>query len=128
MNVPQEVSHMATQPAKRLLLYISSVNHRSLGGNKFWLLIIDEFTHMKWSFFLKAKSDLSSTVLRFLAKPQGHNYTPHIICLDNAGENPAFQKTAESKGLGLIFEFTAPNTPQQNGIVERAFSTLYKRG
>ena len=128
MNVPQAVSHTATKPAERLYLDISSVNHRSLGGNKFWLLIVDDLTRMKWSFFLKAKSDLSSTVLHFLAKLQEHNYPPHIICLDNAGENLAFQKTAESKGLHLIFEFTAPNTPQQNGIVERAFATLYNRG
>ena len=94
MNVPQAVSHTATKPAERLFLDISFVNHRSLGGNKFWLLIVDDLTRMKWSFFLKAKSDLSSTVLRFLAKLQGHNYTPHIICLDNSGKNLAFQKTA----------------------------------
>ena len=81
MNFPQAVSHMATQPAERLFLDISSVNHRSLGGNKFWLLIVDYFTRMKWYLFFKAKSDLSSTVLHFLAKLQRHNYNPHIICL-----------------------------------------------
>ena len=27
----------------------------------------------------------------------------------------------------ISFEFTAPNTPQQNGKVERAFATLYGR-
>ena len=128
MNVPQAVSHTATQPAEPLFLDISFVNHRSIGGNKFWLLIVNDFTHMKWSFFFKAKSDLSTTVLHFLAKLQGHNYTPQIICLDNAEENLAFQKTVESKGLGIIFEFMAPNNPQQNGVVERAFATLYNRG
>ena len=30
--------------------------------------------------------------------------------------------------LGIDFEFTAPNTPQQNGIVEQKFATLYGRG
>ena len=29
--------------------------------------------------------------------------------------------------MNINFEFTAPNTPQQNGIVERAFATLYNR-
>ena len=47
MNVPQAVSHTATQPAELLFLEISSVNHRSLGGSKFWLLIVDDFTRMK---------------------------------------------------------------------------------
>ena len=90
MNVPQAASHTAISPAQSLFLDISSVNHRFLGGNKFWLLIVDDFTHMKWSFFLKAKSDLSDTVLRFLAKLCGHNFTPNFIRLDNAGENLAF--------------------------------------
>jgi len=26
--------------------------------------------------------------------------------------------------LGIIFEYTAPITPQQNGVVERAFGTI----
>jgi len=26
--------------------------------------------------------------------------------------------------LGFIFEYTAPRTPQQNGLVERAFVTM----
>ena len=28
------------------------------------------------------------------------------------------------KGLGIMFEYTAPGTPQQNGRVERKFATL----
>jgi len=28
------------------------------------------------------------------------------------------------KELGIIFEYTAPGTPQQNGVVERAFATM----
>ena len=26
--------------------------------------------------------------------------------------------------MGIIFEYTAPGTPQQNGVVERAFATV----
>ena len=29
--------------------------------------------------------------------------------------------------LGIIFEYTAPGTPQQNGVVERAFVTVMGR-
>jgi transposase InsO family protein len=27
--------------------------------------------------------------------------------------------------INIMFEFTAPGTPQQNGLVERAFATLF---
>jgi gag-polypeptide of LTR copia-type/Zinc knuckle len=40
-------------PVTRLYLDISSVRTESLGNNKFWLLIVDDATDMKWSFFLK---------------------------------------------------------------------------
>ena len=28
------------------------------------------------------------------------------------------------KGLGIVFKYTAPGTPQQNGVVEREFATM----
>ena len=42
----------------------------------------------------------------------------HIRC-DNAGEDLCIEKD-----LGIVFEYTAPGTPQQNGVVERAFATM----
>ena len=47
----------------------------------------------------------------------------HIWC-DNAGEIQALEDACIDKELGIIFEYTAPMTPQQNGIVERAFGTM----
>ncbi len=41
------------------------------------------------------------------------------IRCDNSGEKVAFQAAAKEEGLGLHFEFTARQTPQQNGRVER---------
>jgi transposase InsO family protein len=38
------------------------------------------------------------------------------------------QKEAEKeKDLNIKFEFTAPYTPQQNGEIERKFSTLWRK-
>ena len=55
------------------------------------------------------------------------NYQVKYIRCDNAGENRALEDNMKKEGLGIIFEYTAPNTPQQNGRVERAFATLYGR-
>ena len=46
------------------------------------------------------------------------------ICCDNAGENKGLQQQLMKDGSKIQFEFTAPATPQQNGIVEHAFPTL----
>ena len=47
----------------------------------------------------------------------------YVRC-DNAGENQALEKECVEKELGIVFEYTAPGTPQQNGVVERAFATM----
>jgi hypothetical protein len=50
----------------------------------------------------------------------------HIRC-DNAGENSTLETLLHKEGFGIIFEYSARSTPQQNGKVERAFATLYGR-
>eukprot|EP00980_Cylindrotheca_fusiformis_P026314 scaffold15815_cov96-Cylindrotheca_fusiformis.AAC.1 len=43
------------------------------------------------------------------------------------GENKATQSLFKEKNVHLKFEYTAPNTPQHNGKVERKFATFYGR-
>ena len=50
-----------------------------------------------------------------------------IIRCDNAGDNKVLERESEKNELGIIFEYTAPGTPQQNGVVERAFVTVMGR-
>jgi hypothetical protein len=47
------------------------------------------------------------------------------IRLDNSGENRSFHKKVQKSKYIIIFEFTAPGTPHQNGNVECAIATLY---
>ena len=47
----------------------------------------------------------------------------YIHCV-NAGENKALQSQLKKARSKIQFEFTAPDTPQQNGIGECSFSTL----
>ena len=49
------------------------------------------------------------------------------IRLDNSGENRSLQKECDKANLGIIFEFTAPGTPQQNSVAERRIPMLMGR-
>ena len=49
------------------------------------------------------------------------------ISFDNSGENKSLQKQCDKQNLGVIFEFTAPGTPQQNSVVERRIPALMGR-
>ena len=86
---------------------------------------MDEATHMKFSLFLKQKGDVKNKfipLLKELRDTYGRRVL-HIRC-DNAGENQAFEEECIEKELGIVFKYTAPGTPQQNGVVERAFVTM----
>jgi hypothetical protein len=51
---------------ERLFMDISSVRDLSLGGYKFWVLVVDECTDHCWSIFLKTKSELKSKMMTLL--------------------------------------------------------------
>ena len=56
-----------------------------------------------------------------------HEIQVKIIRCDNAGENKVLERESDKNELGIIFEYTAPGTPQQNGVVETAFVTVMGR-
>jgi hypothetical protein len=96
----------------------------SFGGSKFWLLIVDDAKDMCFSFFLKRKSETAQAIVNLikdLKEKQG--IMVKILRCDNAGENMSAAKLCLDERLGITFEYTAPNTPQHNGRVERKFAT-----
>ena len=57
-----------------LLLDLSSIHQEINGGTKFWCMIQDEATKMKWSFFLKSKSDMAAKIVPFLIALKKQHY------------------------------------------------------
>ena len=115
----------AKKVGERLHMDISSIKSESFGGAKYWLLIMDEFSGYCWSHMLIAKSETKTKLLETL-RYKWDVEVKSIRC-DNAGENHKAREELEKAGFGVEFEFTASNTPQQNGKVERKFATLYGR-
>ena len=71
---------------ERLYIDISRVKGRSYGGTKFWNLIVDEVTRMKWSICLKQKSDLGKEMVKFLRElHKKDKVTVKYIRCDNLG-------------------------------------------
>ena len=98
----------------------------SYGGSKYWLIIEDEFSKMKWSYFLRRKSDSTKKIedhIMMLETELGVR-VESIIC-DNSGENINIEKSLRERNLKSKIEFTSPHTPEQNGCVERSFGYLY---
>ena len=100
---------------------------RSLGGSKFWALIVDDYSDYMWVRLFQKKSDLSKNIIPILKKlyVKGMPVT-HIRC-DNAEENVVLEREFVNAGLDITFEYTAPHNPQFHGRVERKFPTFYNK-
>ena len=116
----------ATLPGERLFVDTSGPYKKSIIGSTYWILVVDQFSGKSWSFFVKKKSFLSKVIDELLVKLLGANYKIKFLRCDNAGENLESLRTICDKH-GIQIEYTAPNTPQQNGMVERKFVTIRDR-
>ena len=128
-NIPKKkLKQLPTRPGYRIFIDISSFKHTSRGGNTHWLIVVDKFSDCVHSFFLNKKSDQIKILpmwIKGIAKK--HRIEIKRIRLDNSGENKSLQKECDKQNLGIIFEFTAPGTPQQNSIAERRIPALMGR-
>ena len=89
---------------------------------------VDEATKYKKSFFLKEKNEQVEPIIDWMkALKARHKIQVKIIRCDNAGENKVVERESNKNELGIIFEYTAPGAPQQNGVVERAFVMVMGR-
>jgi hypothetical protein len=132
-KISKSANKDSTKPMERIYVDLTTIQTTSFGNKKHWVLVVDEFTDMKWSFFLKQKSDLGKTMMNFLRQQKEEGFMVNKIRLkirlDNAGENRAFKELClrSDDFRSVKFEFTSPRTPQQNGVVERGLHTLMGR-
>ena len=107
-----------------MYLDISSMRKPNMGGRQHWVMLVDEATKYKKSFFLKKKSEQVEHIINWIkALKARHEIQVKKIRCDNAGENKVLERESDKSELGNIFEYKA----QQNGVVERAFVTVMAR-
>ncbi|KAJ9561348.1 hypothetical protein OSB04_006508 [Centaurea solstitialis] len=101
------------------------VNVQSIGGKKYTLVIVDEYSRYTWVFFLRAKSDAPEEIILFVRKMEKlNNLTVRSIRSDHGTEfkNSTLESFFEQKGISQ--NFSSVRTPQQNGVAERRNRTL----
>ena len=121
--VKHHTNTKATKPGERLFVDISGPLPPTPMGNKYWVQIVDDKTSYGFIGFVKEKSQIIKVVNKYtdLLKRKGH--TPKFMRMDNAPENITHLTTFCSDN-NIQMEFTAPNTPKQNGRVERRIAVL----
>jgi hypothetical protein len=84
------------------------VTYISIGGNKFGLIIVDDYSHFTWAFFLQDKSKTQEVLKKFLRREQNEfDVKVKKIRSDNSTE---FKNTQVEDFLdeeGIKHEFSA---------------------
>jgi transposase InsO family protein len=102
-----------------------TVAYHSIEGNKYGLVIVDDFSGFTWALFLQDKSETQGTLKRFLKRAQNEfELKVKKIRSNNGSEFKNLQVEEYLEEEGIKNEFSSPYMPQQNGVVERKNRTL----
>ncbi|BBH02338.1 hypothetical protein Prudu_012875 [Prunus dulcis] len=101
------------------------MRNESVARNRYFMLIIDDFTRMIWVYFLRNKSEAFYCFKKFKSMTElqtGHKV--QCIRSDRGGEflSTDFLEFCEANGIQR--QLTMAYTPQQNGVVERKNRTV----
>ena len=131
-NVPKRSTRVkATKAGERIYHDISTImGNEELGCPKSqWHCCMDEFSQFTLSKFYKKKNQFIEPFLQFLRSLENRLLEVKFIRMDNSGENKKFWKRAKASDWQFKFEaeYTARNTPQQNGLIEVKIATVAGR-
>jgi transposase InsO family protein len=117
---------MTSRPLKLLHMDLfGPIAYLSIEGSKYGLVVVDDFSCFTWVSFLQDKSKTQGTLKRFLRRAQNEfELMVKKIRSDNGSEFKNLQVEEFLEEEGIKHEFSAPYTPQQNGVVERKNRTL----
>jgi transposase InsO family protein len=88
------------------------VAYLSIGGSKYGLVIVDDYSRLTWVFFLQDKSETQETLKRFLRRAQNEfELKVKKIRSDNGSEFKNLQVEEYLEEEGIKHEFSAPYTP-----------------
>ncbi|GJU36865.1 retrovirus-related pol polyprotein from transposon TNT 1-94 [Tanacetum coccineum] len=99
---------------------------RSYGGNRYTLVIVDDYSRYTWTRFLKDKTEAFDQFEIFSKKIQ--NQLGCIIVSIRTDHGKEFNNEVQFEEFcnanGITHNFSAPRTPQSNGVVKNKNRTL----
>ncbi|WRX23682.1 Integrase [Theobroma cacao] len=110
-----------SRPLELLHIYLfGPISTTSLGEKSYSFVIVDDYSRYTWVYFLAHKYDALPAFISHCRKVENEKGLAIVsIRCDHGGEfkGDEFENFCNEKGLD--HNFSAPRTPQQNGIIER---------
>ena len=125
-SFPKSSQFRASKPLELVYLDICGpISPSTLGGSKYFLLIVDDFSRLMWVSMLKLMSSALKEFKWFKKLAEAEQDT-QIKCLrsDRGGEFTSEAFTDFCTSQGMKRQLSAPYSPQKNGVVERKNRTI----
>lgn len=101
------------------------VSVNSLGGGRYFVNFIDDYSHFCWTYILLHKSETFTCFKEFKALAENQSGRKIItLRTDNGGEYESGQFQAYYAAEGIARHHTTPYSSAQNGVAERKNRTL----
>ncbi|KAD4584327.1 hypothetical protein E3N88_21928 [Mikania micrantha] len=123
---PKHTSFRAIKPLKLIHGDLCGpISPITPAGKKYLFLLVDDFSRFMWGFLLSTKDEAFGAFKVFhdrIEREYGHKIG--TLRTDRGGEFMSREFLAYCDTKGITRHFTAPYTPQQNGVVERRNRTV----
>lgn len=125
-SFPQNSSFSATRALQLVHGYLCGpIEPATSGGNKYFFLLVDDFSRVMWVYMLKSKNEALGVFKKFRAQVEdGDKKKIKVFRTDRGGEFISNDFKTFCEDVGIERHFTTPYTPQQNGVVERRNRTV----
>ncbi|KAK2440388.1 putative mitochondrial protein [Trifolium repens] len=100
-------------------------DENSLGGNRYFVTFVDEYSRKMWIYLLRAKDEVFDVFKNFKVLVENQSGKKlKILRTDGGGEYTSKNFELFCVNNGVEHEVTAPYTPQHNGLAERRNMTI----
>ena len=101
------------------------INVKSIANDSYCLVVTDDYSRFSWVMFMATKDETFECVRTLILKVESlYKLKVRRIRSDNGTEFKNSQTYEFCNDKGILQEFSAPYTPQQNGVAERKNCTL----
>ncbi|KAD5802449.1 hypothetical protein E3N88_13809 [Mikania micrantha] len=123
---PQETTWRASKPLELIHADLCGpITPSTMGGNKFFFLLVDDYSRYMWVYLLKSKNEAFLNFKKFKATVEKESELKvGTLRTDRGGEFVSKEFLQFCEDHGIKRQLTAPYTPQQNGVVERRNRTV----
>ena len=114
-----------------------SVTLATLGGRRYFLLLVDDLSRYMWVMVLGSKGEAADAIRRSQAAVEAEcGRKLRVLRTDSGGEFTTAEFASYYANEGIQRHYSTPYSPQQNGVIERrnqmvvgmAWALLKQRG